>query len=299
MNDTYRPVIEGDAENVEQAWLKSLSEADQDAYWKAHDAAGKSVDLSGVPPAVTQFLGAPYNFGEPFVELLVATRGEKGVDAALQAPPTSAAELLDPFRYVDHSSPVRVPDPQVAAGDRKTDSGVFGAISLYIMLAQGLEPARALAATDAWGGDAYVQYDHRGQTCIKISIAGRDDAGTALLTDSLTAWAGKMPSGAATVTRHEGLVDLDACDPGKAAVTPTTGNLDLAVALAVTRTQLALSFIADDSTRAPSQARCVAQRFMNALSPSELQTLLTGDPNAIPEASTDRAVAAGRSCPVG
>jgi hypothetical protein len=108
-----------------------------------------------------------------------------------------------------------------------------------------------------------------------------------------------MPSGAATVAHHDGLVDLDACDPGKAAVTPTTGDLDLAVALAVTRTQLALSFITDDSTRAPSQARCVAQRFMNALSTAELETFLTGDPDEIPKASTDRAVAAGRSCPVG
>jgi hypothetical protein len=190
-----------------------------------------------------------------------------------------------------------VSDPEVAAGDRKVDSGTFGAISLYIVLAQALEPTRALAAVDAWGGDAYVQYDHNGRTCMNISIAGRDPAGTALLADSLSAWAGKMPPGSVTVTRHEGLVGLDACDPGKAAVVPASGDLDLAMALAATRTQLALSFIDGDSTRAPSQARCVAQRFMTALSAPELKTFLTGDPNDLPKATADRAVAAGRSCP--
>ena len=296
-NDTFRPVIEGDATHVQHAWLKSLSEADQDAYWKAYAGVGQTIDLTGVPPAVSHFFGAPYNFGEPFVDLLVATGGEKAVDAALQDPPTSEADLLDPFRYLDRSSPVRVPDPSLAAGDRKTDSGSFGAIALYIVLAQGLEPSRALAAVDAWGGDAYVQYNHGGRTCMKISIAGRDAAGTALLADSLSAWAGKLPPGAATITSHDSLVDLEACDPGKAAVIPATGDLDLAMALAVTRTQVALSFVTEDSTQTPSHARCVAQRFMTALSAPELKTFLTGDPDKIPKASTDRAATAGRSCP--
>ena len=295
-NDTFRPVFEGDAEYVESAWLASLSESDQAAYWEAHDAVGQSLDLTGVPSAVTQFFGAPYNFGEPFVDLLVATRGVKAVDAALQDPPTSDAELLDPFRYIDHASPVRVAEPELAPGDRKTDGGVFGAISLHIVLAQSLEPTRTLAATDAWGGDAYVQYDRDGRTCMKVSLTGRDAAGTALLADSLTTWAATMPPGTATVTRHDDLVDLDACDPGQAAVAPTSGNLDLAVGLAVARTQLALSFVTDDSTWTPSQARCAAQRFLSALSAAELETFLTGDPNEIPEASAERAGAAGASC---
>jgi hypothetical protein len=295
-NDTYRPVFEGDAEHVQHAWLESLSDADHDAYWKAHDAVGRTIDLTGVPPAVAQFFSAPYNFGQPFVDVLVATRGVRAVDAALEEPPTSEADLLDPFRYLDHANPIRVPDPEVAAGDRKTDSGTFGAIGLYIVLAQGLPPTRALAAADAWGGDAYVQYDHGGRTCMTISIAGRDTAGTALLADNVSAWARTMPAGAAKVNQHDGLADLETCDPGKAAVVPTGGNLDLAVALAVSRTQLALSLVTEDST-APSQARCVAHRFMTALSPSELHTFLTGSPDDIPDASGERAGAAGRSCP--
>ena len=297
-NDTYRPVFEGDAQHVEHDWVKSLSAGDQAAYQKGVDAEGSSVDLKGVPDALVQFFAAPYNFGEPFVDVLVAAVGQKAVDDALRDPPKSDAELLDPFRYLDHQGPAVVHEPALGPGEKKTDGGAFGAIALYLVLAQQMDPGRALAATDAWGGDAYVDYVHQGRGCVRADFTGKDGAGTAALADTLKGWADGLPSHAASVTRQGDLIELNSCDPGGAAGKSATGDLGTAVSLAVARTQLALSLM--DAKMTPTEAQCTARHFLASFSPAELTAFLAAESEAdLPASVRPRAAAAAAACTTG
>jgi len=297
-NDTYRPVFEGDAQHVEHDWVAQLSEADQATYAQGQQEQGDSTNLDGVPEALVQFFAAPYNFGEPFVDVLVASAGEKAVDTALQDPPKSDAELLDPFRYLAHDTVKDVPTPELAAGEHKTDDGAFGAIALYLVLAQRMDPGQALAATDNWGGDAYVNYTKAGKGCVRADFTGRDAAATTALAGTLTGWAAGLPSGAATVTRQGDLIRLDSCDPGPSAAKSATGDLSTAVGVAVARTQLAQMLL--DERMTPAQAQCTARRFLAAFSAPELKSFVTAQSEAdLPPAVATRAQAAAQACLAG
>ena len=295
-NDTFRPLFEGDATRVEQEWVKKLGDADLAAYQRAAEAESTSINLDGIPDSVVQFFTAPYNFGYPFVEVLVSAIGRQAVDKALQDPPRSEAELLDPFRHLDGERPIPVAEPALGPGEEKIDDGAFGAIALYLVLAQHLDPARALAATDAWGGDAYVNYRRDGKSCVRANFTGKDSGATTVLAGILGAWASGLPSQAATVSRQGDLVTLHSCDPGNAAASAPTGDMNLAVGLAVTRTQMALTMM--DSGLSANRARCTAHHFLAAFSPRELPgVLLAQTPDEILAADAARAgEAARRAC---
>jgi hypothetical protein len=297
-NDTYRPIFEGDATQVAHKWVADLNDADRAGYDAGLQTEADFVDLAGVPDAIVQFFSAPYTFGEPFIDVLLSAQGRKAVDDALREPPHSDAELLDPFRYLERQAQTVVEKPALAPGEKKVDDGAFGALSLYLVLAQYMDPARALTAADAWGGDAFVNYVKDGKGCVKADFVGKDVAGTSVLGGILQVWATALPPGTATITRHDGLVGLDSCDPGTKAATPTN-DLNLAVGLAVSRTQLALSLL-NDFGLTPAQARCSAHQFLAALSPAELSTALSAASfDEIPEAAGARAGAAARQACLG
>jgi hypothetical protein len=298
-NDTFRPIFEGDAQRVGHQWVGTLNAADLAAYNQGTQEEADSADLEGVPAAVVQFFAAPYTFGEPFVDVLVSAQGRKAVDDALRDPPHSDAELLDPFRYLEHQGPEVVEKPKLAAGEKKVNDGAFGALALYLVLSQRMEPSRALNAADAWGGDAYVNYVKDGKGCVKADFVGQDAAGTTLLAGVLQVWAGAMPAGTATITTEDGLVHLNSCDPGDKAATTPTGDLNLAVGLAVSRTQMALGMM-DGANLSPAQARCSAHHFLAAFSTAELPKLLGATSfDDIPEALATRAGAAARQACLG
>ena len=294
-NDTYRPVYEGDATHVEHAWVESLSAADKEAYMAAAEVEGSSIDLSGVPSAILHFFSDAYTYGEPFVDVLIETRGKQAVDDALRDPPRADLDLLDPFRYLAGTSTITVEEPSLGPDERKTDSGAFGAMALYLVLAQRLPVLQALEATDAWGGDAYVNYVRGDRGCVKAVFTGKDSAGTTVMADALNAWAGRLPSGATTITRKGELIELNACDPSAAAAKSATGDLDLAVNVAQFRTGIAYGFVKENSMP-PAQARCFAHRYLTAVPMAQIQRLITGELAELPPASQSRAIAAGQTC---
>lgn len=267
-NDTFRAVFEGDAERIQTAWVAGLSEADQEAWSREGEEQVGSADLGGVPDVLVQMFSAPYTFGQSFIDVLVAAEGKKAVDEALREPPKSEADLMDPFRYLANEEPAPVAVPELAPGERKLEDGAFGVFALYFMLAQQMDPARALAATDAWGGDAFVNFTRDDVDCVRVSFTGKDPAGTNRLTSALQDWARSLPSGAASVTREGDVIRLHSCDPGADAPKSATGDLDRAVALPLFRTQMALAGL--DAGAEPRDAHCVAQHFVTALSPEEL-----------------------------
>ncbi len=105
----FRDLIEGDATRIENRYIDTLDAADRRAY--EEESSGSDPDLSGVPPVLLAFFGAPYVLGADLVDLLEETGGDKAVNEAFDSPPESDAALLDPFRFVAHDAVTDVPIP--------------------------------------------------------------------------------------------------------------------------------------------------------------------------------------------
>jgi hypothetical protein len=290
-NETFPPVYEGDAERIQSAWVATLSEAELAQYGEDEAAEAEGIDVTGVPEAVSVFFSAPYQLGEPFIQLVVKAGGERAVDKVLESPPSSDAQLFDPFRYLFDDGPAIVDVPKLADGEQRTDDGPFGAFGLFMVLAQRLDAHQALAAVDAWGGDAYVSFQRGGRHCVRAAFTGEDRAGTARIGDALDAWVAAMPSGSASVVRDTDLIELNSCDPGSAATTPEPGRLSSALTLPIFRSYIGIGIL--EATDSKELARCSANYLVTSFSSAELEKIMSEGPSDL---LFQRSVEAGKAC---
>ena len=142
-------LVEGDANHVEQEYVKALPLAQRKEYDREQAKEGATVNkgLASVPPFVSFLIGAPYEFGPFAIRVLIASGGNSAVNDALTGPtPTSAifvqAGLVD-------TAP-EIPIPPLAAGERADGQPEsFGAFELYLALSMHLAPLQALTAADS------------------------------------------------------------------------------------------------------------------------------------------------------
>lgn len=291
--EAYRALVEGDATRIEDAYVAQLSAAEKTEYQNAKKAETTSArsGLSKVPAALVAFQQSPYVFGPGLLKLIENGGGNGAVDEAFRNPPATEAQLLDPNAYFDHRAALDVPLPAlpdgVAASPRKKDaSSDFGALSLYIVLAQRIDPLRALDVVGGWGGDAYVDFTKDGKSCARVSFVGRDSAATQAIQAAVQEWATAGPSGAASATDVAGRVQLDACDPGAASSVDSSQRALQALSVAAVRSELTVSFVIDGKlplSKAFASGTCFVHQFsfdqLNALnesaslSPAETQAL--------------------------
>jgi hypothetical protein len=290
-NNAFRAVIEGDALRVERGWSEQLAPAERDALDAERLAEVEGAETPGVPGALSAFFSAPYDLGAPFIDVVHAERDQAGLDEALRLPPTTEEQLLDPFAYLEGDGPLAVEVPTPAADEIVREEGDFGALTWYLVLAEHLEPRRALAAVDGWGGDAYVAFERAGRACVRSAFQGDTVADTDEMEVALVAWAAAVPATDASVTRAADAVVLDSCDPGADSCDPGAdagapgGGAENAVAYPVTRTYITLGALAGGLPL--GTARCVGNAFVQALPAEELADLdsLLADPDALADQS--------------
>jgi len=282
-------LIEGDATRVEDKYLASLSNKEQDAYDKAlqkeldaNQPGAAGTDLANVPPILGLLDEAPYDFGEPFVDVLAAKNGDTAIDGAFRHPPTSEQQIIDPVVYFDNQAPLKVAVPKLDAGDKRQGSpDDFGALSLFVMLDSRGSFADALRAAEAWGGDRYVSFRRGDHTCVRIGMRGRSKAATRTLGTALQAWAAAGPANAATVAVQPELVTLTACDLG-GGTAPSYDDLSAAVDSMTGRVEIVRQVI--EAGAPPAAATCIADRFVTdpALAPLlQQQTISKADEQLI------------------
>ncbi len=174
--------------------------------------------------------------------------------------------LLDPLDAVtSRLRAVQVPTPALQPGEEKFDSGEFGAVTWYLMLAARLTPQSALTAADGWGGDAFVGYRSQGRTCARMTFTGKTPADTARMTDALQEWAAS--SSTAHVTTAAGRVSVESCDPGTG-VRSGNDDSDAAIDVVTVRTSLAIGLVRRGLPG--STADCMADRMVQAFSVTSL-----------------------------
>jgi hypothetical protein len=272
--DQLDALVEGDAERIEEAWTDQLSapqRAELDAAVKAtgDEAAGA---LADVPDSVLTFVQAPYILGPRFIDALLASDGEDAVNEAFVEPPGPEEHLLDPLSYLDDDEPTDVDSPSLADSDVAIENldGEFGALGLFVMLAERVDPLDALVAVDGWAGDAFVAFERDGTTCVRATIAAEDDLSSDALVGALEQWRDAMPAAAAAaVDRTGALSTFETCDPGPDAdVLDGDGRSSDAIAIPSIRIDLAIEVLRSGGT--VGQARCFSRGFLRLLTVEEI-----------------------------
>jgi hypothetical protein len=251
-------LIEGDAEHVKEAWIDQLDD-EQRAQLDEEDAAtGEEVtaDLVDVNAAMLSLFAAPYALGAPMVDAIDAAGR---VEDAFDDPPNSSADVLDPIRWLDPVDVIPVDDPVLAADEEAMgEADALGAYTLYLVLATALEPADALAAADGWGGDRMQAYRNAdGATCARVGIVGIDEEATTRIGEAVDTWIASRAGDAATSTRTDGQIRLDACE--------ADGDALSAEAAGVPSLRASLVPLLLDSGAPAAMATCISVAVVEAI----------------------------------
>lgn len=212
--EAYDALVEGDAVRVEMAYVESLSLDEQDTYWADYEEQydESEADLSDVPGALQALFAAPYVLGQPVVDLIAADGGNSAVDDAFEDPPSSSEHLFDPRSYLDLDLPASVDQPELPRGaDEIGESGPLGATTLFVMLAERIDPVTALGAADGWGGDMSVAYRDGDRVCVRVDLVGDTDTDTGEIAAALQGWVDAGSAGTASVEQGDDVVAFESC----------------------------------------------------------------------------------------
>lgn len=267
----FRALVEGDAIRVEDAYIaEALTDEERAAYSASTDSdrAAAEEALTDVPPAILAFFDAPYALGQPFVRLLDAVDGNAAVDDALRDPPASEEGLLDPVAYLtdtigpsgdDGPLTLDVPDDADVV-----ESGAFGVVSWFLVLAERIDPFDALQAADGWAADGFVAVVDEGVVCVTARFEGDRPEDVAEMRAALNDWAATMPPDVAQVRPGDDHVEFRSCDPGPDVATGTTGRLSEALVVPSARSFFAADFVGTVGLEI-RQAGCASSSLLSAV----------------------------------
>jgi hypothetical protein len=240
----FRSIVEGDAVVVQNAYAASMSKSDQDTYNKA-ESDGSSA-YTKIPDILVAQQLEPYVIGPAFVNALKAHGGDEALDEALRHPPASTAALMDIFRYLEQpsstsgSTTTTMAVPKLDSGDKKVESGDFGALYWYLMLARRLDVQQAIKAVDGWAGDSSLTYRQPGgRVCVDADYRGRSDDDAQAMADTLQKWKDVGPDTGATIATDGDVVHFTSCDPGKGVTLSGTDRSSDVVEYAAARIEIA------------------------------------------------------------
>lgn len=270
----YSALVEGDASRIETKYAKSLSRADRKALRKEQNGEANEAEegMAEIPSVLQTLMGAPYALGEALLDAAVVDADDdeanESVDDLFANPPTTDEHLLDPWSLLaseDPADPVKTPG--LASDEKSFDSGTFGALTWYLVLAARIPELAALDAADGWGGDAYAAYRSDGESCVSIDFVGDNPSDNEEMARALRQWSAKGPAGAASVKADATTVHFRSC--AAKAGRPVGSTSDDVLSLPLTRTYITIGAL--ESGAPPLSARCAASGFIHRLPIDRLQ----------------------------
>jgi hypothetical protein len=197
----FTALTEGDAIRVEQAYLASLSSGERAAAMKEQQSILIAhPEIFTMPQVLLDITQEPYTDGPVLVKTILDAGSRERLDAALQQPPTTSEQVIDPARFLagEQAVPVAVP----AADGTALNKGALGAFMFEEILLGSMRTSDVDEAVEGWGGDMYVTWlDGSGKTCLRDTVVGDTSDDTQQLVDALNQWA---PDVKATVTAPAG-----------------------------------------------------------------------------------------------
>lgn len=264
-----RDVAEGDASRIEDLYVESLDPSELAEYENASAAAYEEVLPvleDAVPPLLLMSFQAPYIYGPALVAVAHAEGGTEGVDALFTDVPSEFA-VFDPMgrNPRDHlASDQEVIELDPPEGAVEIDSGTFGSLNWYILLAGVHDAHEALAITDTIDADGFVEHEREDRVC--LSAAARSDDAERLA-GGLRRWAAAVPDHEVDITVSGDRVTLHSCDPGPDAAHAPEVDEEVIVLPAV-RTNLYASML--DTGLPARYARCFTEASIEEFTMEEL-----------------------------
>lgn len=178
----FLSVIEGDAVLVEEEWAATHQTEEDRAAAERDQLAGASEQLAvldDVPSYVVETFVFPYVAGERFVAALIEEGGYEAVDAALEDPPTTTLEILDPQAYLGDDFEAE----SISAGTAPADdfdelvASSFGAFELLALFgAATSEEGQAGASTwPAWRAGGLASWERGDELVVAGAWRFEDD----------------------------------------------------------------------------------------------------------------------------
>ena len=202
----FDALIEGNAIRVQTAFEGALSADEYNQMLEEQLSFGGDLDFDQIVEVLIRANEWLYIGSRPLLDALVAEGGEAAVDAALEEPPTTSEQVIEPDLFVDDEPVLEVAAPE--ADGEVTDEGVFGQWFLYYLL-DGFDPLFETTLDIGWGADRYVQWDEGERTCVRGNILGDTPEDTAEWADRLGEWAADQPD--ARVESQGDLAVLTVC----------------------------------------------------------------------------------------
>ena len=263
-SDALRAFLEGDANRIEDDYVKQLSAVDRSAYQKGRDKEASKADQAtkSVPAIVTLIFSAPYRWGPPVLNVLAADGGNRNVDRAFRRGVFTQKLFIEPSAPLSESKPLKVADPKLKAGEKAVGkSDGYGAFDLYLLLGSRIDPGSALGAAVDWAGGRARTFRADGRLCTRSVVQAKTASGNAVLAANFLQWAAALPSGMAEVGRRGNAVMVTSCDPGaKSALTSPDAAIERAGGLLDLHGEIEASLMKEvTKSGAPaSTARCFA-----------------------------------------
>lgn len=190
-------VVEGTARWVEYQFRARMSPEELAAISTEELELGMDqMELLDLPLPLLVQSQVPYAVGHRFVSAIVDDGGIDLLDVAVQRPPTTSEQVLDPSLFATREPATAVADPQPGQGGTVVDRGAFGAVDLRMMevVADPMGAAAALTGelepVDGFGGGRFVSWTSAaGDDCITVHVVGDVGAGAAEVDRVLGDWA--------------------------------------------------------------------------------------------------------------
>lgn len=262
--EALRAFVEGDADRIENKYLRSLSASDRAEYRRGRDkeAATAKTGSADVPAIVTLQFSAPYRYGPPVVDVVAADGGNANVDRAFRRGVFTQQLFIEPSAPLIESKPHRVADPALRKGEKADGKAEgFGAFDLYLTLGSRIDPGVALGSAVDWVGGRARLYRADGRTCMRSVVRAARTATAEAMTANFKLWAAALPSGMATVAQRGSSVEVSSCDLGaKSALTSPDTRIEHAGSLLDLHSEIEASVTKEAAQAgAPeSTARCFA-----------------------------------------
>jgi hypothetical protein len=180
----------------------------------------------GIVPFVVAQEEFPYTAGMQYVTDLVQQGGTALVDGAIQNPPTSTAQIMEPQRWVSGGArpeKVQIPDlsSRLGPGWSNLDVQQVGQEWLSQMLALRLPQSTATGVTSPWRGGTYRAWSDGSKVAVTMATTWSSPAAAQAFAGVLQGWvrAGGTdgPTAAVYATGDE-VVGLFASDPATLAL---------------------------------------------------------------------------------
>ena len=174
----FSALVEGNASRVEAAYTASLTDEERADAEAEQQGYIDGIDIGGFPPILLAQQQFVYRTGADFVQALYDEGGNAAVDQALEDPPTTTEQILEPEDWPDRDAVVEVPAPE--ADGEVVEESVAGQFLIHALASLSEDEP-----TPEWDGDNTVLWQDGDQDCLRMAVAGDLEA----LETGLTPWA--------------------------------------------------------------------------------------------------------------